>query len=897
MHCKPVFSPDGQWVTFVRPPGAPHGRNVVLFNMATGQAGPTFKGHAQPVIAAAFSADSRTVHTAATEGIVKKWELPLTSAGMTTSADAKGVRAQAVSADGARLATVLAKGASGPQLPTSNLQVTVQDVATRRTIWGQDIPGLAGVVEQLAFSLDDRFVAASFPVLLADSAEKGQVHIWEAATGKQVMQIKHPIVKRQRPTVSVFDVFRSAFTQQLAPTFTFSPTSQQIAVAVPLDSTPTAPGTIAIFDLTNAREPIRGQRVDNQATRIEYSPDGGRILTQETSTRGTAIHVWDAANGRVLWGVNFAAAALTFSRDGRRLCGFHQNQVIVWDAGTGREIARIANIAASSKLALSPDGQRVCLSIPSSFGRLDRRPGTVGIWDTSTGTRLYRLPGHTAQVTDIAFSPDGRRIVTTTGTTGETKVWDVASGQELLTLRGVEGELRFSADGRQLAGVTSQSPRDGAQDQLGLAQRVVIADASPLSPDVEAKELVETLFASRAADRLPTRGEIIIAIEEDASLSPAARGRALELAKTTRRDAQVLSKAAWTIAQQPGGPREDYQRAVDHAFEASATDASHPQAWLALGAAYYRLGEHAQALAALTRAGQLYAAGKQQFMPEQLAFLAMTHHQLQQADQARDFLRRGRETIEQSGSERLSEWRRTLAEAEKLLGVVRPRGATVSSIAGWGQAVDPLGDCQFTTFGDSLTIAVPPSLHDYTGVRNNYDSPRVIKDVEGDFTVQVKVTCPIRPQVPLAERSLSYFGAGFVILGSADHYVRVERNGYFRHPARATGAPPPAPETDLKKYSSNAPLVEYWRDGRELTAGRNNWNGARPLLPGSATWLRLQRRGANINVGISSDGQKYEGVYPLETNLPTKVQLGVMVINSSGSEFEATFSDWQLTQP
>jgi WD40 repeat protein len=66
---------------------------------------------------------------------------------------------------------------------------------------------------------------------------------------------------------------------------------------------------------------------------------------------------------------------------------------------------------------------------------------------------------HTATVRHVAFSPDGRRLASA-GTDRAVKLWDVSSGQELLTLRGHSDEALaavFSPDGRRLA----TSGRDG----------------------------------------------------------------------------------------------------------------------------------------------------------------------------------------------------------------------------------------------------------------------------------------------------------------------------------------------------------------------------------------------------------------------------------------------------
>ena len=62
------------------------------------------------------------------------------------------------------------------------------------------------------------------------------------------------------------------------------------------------------------------------------------------------------------------------------------------------------------------------------------------------------LGGHPGAVDDAVFSPDGKYIATTGGTI--TKLWDVATGQEILTLYGHTADIiraQFSPDGRYLA--------------------------------------------------------------------------------------------------------------------------------------------------------------------------------------------------------------------------------------------------------------------------------------------------------------------------------------------------------------------------------------------------------------------------------------------------------------
>ena len=98
------------------------------------------------------------------------------------------------------------------------------------------------------------------------------------------------------------------------------------------------------------------------------------------------------------------------------------------------------------------------------------RDGEIKVWDAETGQELHTLP---AGGTSVAFSPDGRRIagagkrpidVPGPSGSGEVKVWDAETGRELLTLQGHTSDVwnvAFSPDGQRLASGGRCDPRCG----------------------------------------------------------------------------------------------------------------------------------------------------------------------------------------------------------------------------------------------------------------------------------------------------------------------------------------------------------------------------------------------------------------------------------------------------
>ena len=96
-----------------------------------------------------------------------------------------------------------------------------------------------------------------------------------------------------------------------------------------------------------------------------------------------------------------------------------------------------------SSVAYSPDGKRIV------SGSRDK---TVKVWDALTGKDLLTLKGHTADVTSVAISADGKRIVS--GSRDNTvKVWDALTGKDLLTLKGHTNgvsSVAVSPDGKRI---------------------------------------------------------------------------------------------------------------------------------------------------------------------------------------------------------------------------------------------------------------------------------------------------------------------------------------------------------------------------------------------------------------------------------------------------------------
>ena len=96
-----------------------------------------------------------------------------------------------------------------------------------------------------------------------------------------------------------------------------------------------------------------------------------------------------------------------------------------------------------NRIQFSPDGNE--LAVASSIG--------IWMYSVATGDELALLTGHTAEVRNIAFSPDGR-ILASTANDSTLRLWDTESSQQLAVLsdrRIAPWSIAFSHDSTMIA--------------------------------------------------------------------------------------------------------------------------------------------------------------------------------------------------------------------------------------------------------------------------------------------------------------------------------------------------------------------------------------------------------------------------------------------------------------
>jgi len=136
------------------------------------------------------------------------------------------------------------------------------------------------------------------------------------------------------------------------------------------------------------------------------------------------------------------------SPDGRLLAVGDRAGTVRWlDGETGEPLATpsTAHHYSVSKIAFCREGTQAASTADE---------GTVAIWDLSSFQPTDVFRGHMLGAHGVAFSPDGRRLATSSNGREAIKLWDLSTRREPIVLAGQGSSIGgavFSPDGKWLA--------------------------------------------------------------------------------------------------------------------------------------------------------------------------------------------------------------------------------------------------------------------------------------------------------------------------------------------------------------------------------------------------------------------------------------------------------------
>ena len=280
---------------------------------------------------------------------------------------------------------------------------------------------------------------------LGTSADDGVVRVWDTATGERLHSFEESRGQTWGVTFSpdgsllaatswaddrvrVWDLTTGKLVQEAGPylssfTTSFSPDGRRLAVA-------TFDSESVVVDVRTGDEALVLQRPEDGVVDVDWSPDGRWIAT--SGLDGT-VTIHDARTGRpesVLSGHRGEVVAADWSPDSGRLAtGSADGTVKVWEVSGigGRELLTIPVQERGGGLwvAFSPDGRHVMAG--------DQGITAVKVFDVSEGGDAEWGNLLTGAGAAVGFTPDGGRLVTSTGD-GSATVWDPETGRAARTL-------------------------------------------------------------------------------------------------------------------------------------------------------------------------------------------------------------------------------------------------------------------------------------------------------------------------------------------------------------------------------------------------------------------------------------------------------------------------------
>ena len=178
---------------------------------------------------------------------------------------------------------------------------------------------------------------------------------------------------------------------------------------------------IRIWPLDSDAEPLMLKGHQRNVWNMRFSPDGKRLAS---GSFDQTARIWDASTGktlRTLKGHDQAVVGLDLSDDGKLLVtGGDDSTVRLWRTADGAQLKRVEAGNHVYATDLSADGRwlvtggRARGAIGTFWHQLTGAGGDTmpaRLWRTSDMALVAALP-HPEDVMDVAFSPDGRWLVT-----------------------------------------------------------------------------------------------------------------------------------------------------------------------------------------------------------------------------------------------------------------------------------------------------------------------------------------------------------------------------------------------------------------------------------------------------------------------------------------------------
>jgi WD40 repeat protein len=519
-----AFSPDGQFAL-----SGSADKTMKLWEVATGKELRS-SAHPRKVTSIAYSADGRvalsgmvtdSILSADGRVVLSDPEI-MTLWDMTTGAELRrfAIRSDPVTSVRGRIMDNpirVALSSDGRFALSTAGGMRLWDVATGEPL--RDFRGYSFKVDSLAFSPDGRFALSNSGKALT---------LWDVPTGKQVRSFGHSwwgaalaFSPDSRFVLSAThdDMERTMMDSPAKGAVAFSPdgrfalsgsgwaltlletaTGKELRAFGSSDPSASVDNTMKLWDVATGQELRSFDGHTDWVTSVAFSPDGRLALS---GSRDRTIKLWEVETGKEVRTIKtygghfmFQGVVAVFSSDGRYIFAATTNGVEVWESETGTFAGGIHDPDDDiATVAFSPTAY---LAVTAG-----RRGESMTLRDMTTGKELRRLTGHSSEVTSVAFSPDGRLLLSGSGD-GTARIWDTGNGRERARLMAGPGEewLTMTPEG-----FFSSSHRDTAM--LAIVRGLEVTTIGQVHQSLFNPDLVREALSGDTAGEVQSAAKIV----------------------------------------------------------------------------------------------------------------------------------------------------------------------------------------------------------------------------------------------------------------------------------------------------------------------------------------------------------------------------------------------------
>jgi WD40 repeat protein/serine/threonine protein kinase len=442
------YSPNGKWLVT-----GSFDHLVKVRDAETGKVLHELPGHVDGGLAVAFSPDNKVLATSSNQGTVMLWETKNFDRIDQLRGHVNRVTSIAYTPDGKLLATA-----------GVDMRVKLWDAESHKLL--RDLTGHTADVWSVAFTTDGN--------RLASASGDGSIIIWEPRSGQELLTLRAAKswafavafapdgntmmtgsgdqflrVWEAQPDQGVMSLRHPS----AVPCVAYHPEGKMIASG-------TYDSLIKLWDSNTGKEIDTLTAHTQSVTSIAFTPDGKRLVSATgdptTPLEGLPgeIKVWDVESRKEVYTLvkppgSTAKATdvdvvkqklpyhdrgifgLGISGDGQRFAtAGSDGRVKIWELATGKLLQDIPVFIAFLGAAMNHDGTLVAAA------GIDK---AVHVWRVDTGEEQYNLVGHTQPTMGVAFSPDGKRLISTTADYGKGEIikpgemfeWDLTTGKKL----------------------------------------------------------------------------------------------------------------------------------------------------------------------------------------------------------------------------------------------------------------------------------------------------------------------------------------------------------------------------------------------------------------------------------------------------------------------------------